>query len=493
MLTTPDHDDALTSVPTFSPVGPKPSGFYADCDPATGEEGTTLRAEDFNELILNLRALLAAAAVAGTKGDPTILRTALHRLYAGGSHQVVATQTLTPDAAGLVLVDATTADVTLTLPSAASLPAGSPMFWFTRTDDSTHVVRIVPAAGDAIRRGIHLLEYDDPFPLRSDGIATWYPMSPRPLISTVRPRTIRVTPTGTAEPADPFGAGAFDSLSRALDFLAAFHLIDPVGGVITPAVTISIAAGTYVATDTTSLSHTDLGLVEIAGAGKASTTLQYNGVSGFLVWTRVRLVRDLTIAGNNAGATAVQGVIVYAGELVLQDVTVTGFKGTGIEVPAAAALTFLGTVTVSNNGGAGIQAVAARITAATLVASMNAQQGLFLTSCDIEATTIQTNGNGTASGVHLRGGGCFLRVGTLTVQNATPTAAVVVADGAIMRPISLTATNTWSAVTGGTYNVITAQNAAFILGSTSLVAGNRATTSPAVNTVGNVQAFIQAA
>jgi hypothetical protein len=73
MFTTPDHSDAATSPAPFTAVGPKPKGFYLDCDPATGQEGTAFRAEDFNELIVNLRRLLDEAAVTGVKGDPLML------------------------------------------------------------------------------------------------------------------------------------------------------------------------------------------------------------------------------------------------------------------------------------------------------------------------------------------------------------------------------------------------------------------------------------
>lgn len=81
MLTTPDHSDAAATCPPASAVGPRPQGFYEDCDPGTGNQGTTLRAEDFNELAKNLREIVTHAGTPAVKGSATILTTALDALY----------------------------------------------------------------------------------------------------------------------------------------------------------------------------------------------------------------------------------------------------------------------------------------------------------------------------------------------------------------------------------------------------------------------------
>jgi hypothetical protein len=70
MFTVPDEADAAPSCPPLSPVGPHPNGFFQNCG---GGAGTIPSAEHFNELILNIHALLAHAGVAGVKGDPTML------------------------------------------------------------------------------------------------------------------------------------------------------------------------------------------------------------------------------------------------------------------------------------------------------------------------------------------------------------------------------------------------------------------------------------
>jgi hypothetical protein len=73
MFTSPDASDAVATCPPISPPGPVPEGFFADCNPATNFPGTRPIAEHFNELILNLRALLTQAGIAARKGDPSML------------------------------------------------------------------------------------------------------------------------------------------------------------------------------------------------------------------------------------------------------------------------------------------------------------------------------------------------------------------------------------------------------------------------------------
>ena len=74
MFNVPDTADAAATCPPFKAVGPKPAGFFADCDPAANFDGTRPIADHFNELIVNLHALAVQAGnITGPKGDPTIL------------------------------------------------------------------------------------------------------------------------------------------------------------------------------------------------------------------------------------------------------------------------------------------------------------------------------------------------------------------------------------------------------------------------------------
>src|SRR5215475_13061137 len=87
MYTTPVAKDAVPACPPLGPVGPVPSGFFADCSPADNFEGTRPIAAYFNELILNLRELLRWAKqfdqgnywAVPIKGDPTMLRQSVVR------------------------------------------------------------------------------------------------------------------------------------------------------------------------------------------------------------------------------------------------------------------------------------------------------------------------------------------------------------------------------------------------------------------------------
>jgi hypothetical protein len=80
MITTPDGSDSVAVCPAFSPVGPHPSGFFADCNPAQNFDGTRPLAEHFNELIVNLHALLKEGRVTAVKGDATMLWRAILQL-----------------------------------------------------------------------------------------------------------------------------------------------------------------------------------------------------------------------------------------------------------------------------------------------------------------------------------------------------------------------------------------------------------------------------
>jgi hypothetical protein len=80
VFTLPDTADAAATCPPIGAVGPKPNGFFADCDPAANFDGTRPIAEHFNELIVNLRALLAHASIAAVKGDPTMLWRAIQAM-----------------------------------------------------------------------------------------------------------------------------------------------------------------------------------------------------------------------------------------------------------------------------------------------------------------------------------------------------------------------------------------------------------------------------
>jgi hypothetical protein len=482
MLTTPDHADAVTSPAAPAPVGPNPKGFYQDCDPPTGRAGTVYRAEDFNELILNLRALLDAAALVGTKGDATMLRTTLHRLYAGGGRVVAATGALTPSDAGLILVDATTAPINLTLPAAAALPGGRQTFQIVRVDVTANDVRILPAAGDALRGGVLYVDAANSAIVRSDGVTTWYPLAGTAIVQ--KARTLNVSPTGVAAPTDPFGGTPFDTLQRALTWLASWRINGTVG--------IAIAAGTYVSTQTVTIAHPDAARVTVAGATTATTILRFNGAAGIVIPNGLAALKTLTVQGDGAGGSLMRGVDVMFGMVAsVQDVTVTGFAGAGFNIRGGAMVNAQGVLTTSNNLQEGLRIEnGGTLGAGTIEADNNAGTA----NVTVSSGTLAANGLNTVNGqrgLSASGAGCYVQLNGMSIKNSSvPSQAVIVGMGAVLTG-SGTA-NAWIAWDGGaTGHTYRAENYGFIWSGASLQAATRAVTSPAVNTLGNIQAYVQ--
>jgi hypothetical protein len=488
MLTTPDQTDAVTSPATPAPVGPHPQGFYRDCDPPTGRAGTIYRAEDFNELIQNLRAIVfQAAAVAPTKGAATMLRDALHRLYAGHATQVVATQTLTADQAGLVMVDATTADVTLTLPKANVLPGGSPVFAFVRLDATTNRIRIVPAAGDQIRDGVIVLE-TDPAMIRSDGLIQWFSLLPTAQ-RIKRNTTLNVSPTGSATPADPTGGDAFDTLDRALQWLGR-RAIDAAA-----VVTVQLAAGTYTRTTPINVQHPNGSQIKITGVSSATTTLQFNACHGFVGTGTWPTLAKLRIHGDKAG-TGRSGLAINANANVFlsDDVLIDNFSGNGIFLDVGGTVFIATSLTVRQTTDSGIlvgygSVLNAGSASVTIEDSGGYANLLVYGSAQFNGILTRRGPRGIA----VQSGGGYLLANTLQILDPTTTSrAMEVAFGAVAR--AGTRGGLWEArmeAAPATAYTFYAGDSGFIRGENCITPANVAITSPAVNTLGNVQGFIQ--
>jgi hypothetical protein len=495
MLTTPDHSDAATALPAMEPVGPKPSGFWLDCDPATGAAGTRFRAEEFNEAAINLRRFLAAAGVAPVKGAPDMLLASLNRLFAGKVTAVVATGALTADNAGLVIVDATTADVTLTLPAAAVLPAGSPAFSFVRLDATTHRVRIAPAAGDVIRTGVLYLE-TEPALLRSDGVATWWSLTHggAPITRAV---TLNVAPTGVANPADPMGGDAFNELAAALDWLNRRAIIQP------GAVTIQIAAGTYTRTTGIAFDHPNGDRIYVAGAGSAATVLQFNaGAIGFYMRGDLAGLSKLTLRGDGTMAAAGSYGIAIPNSLVAiaDDVVIDNFAGYGIHLAGNLSVGSLtgppNILTIQNCGDTGMRVqpngglVVFSVGALVLTNNGPANANLYVDSGGVaRITKLTTTGGGR--GVWLQNRASAL-IGQLTVIDATPTAEAVRVENGSFLGIDPLSVGPWVArnAASSVFHVFYALEMGQIDARDQMHASCKALANPAINTVGNHQAYI---
>jgi hypothetical protein len=494
MLTTPDHADAVTSPAAPAPVGPTPSGFYQDCNEATGQEGTTFRAEDFNELIANLREVVfTSGTVTPTKGSATMLRAALHRLYAGAVHQVVATQTLSPDYAGLVIVDATSGNIDLTCPAAAACPQGSQAFTFIRIDSSTFTVRLLAGPGDVLVRGTLPLNAFDPLTLRSDGVLRWYVVSTAAVILRGA-FTMNVSPTGSATPVSPLYGDAFQTIPQAMAYLNRFILA---AGTV---VVINVAAGTYVFTAPLDLSHPQAGQIGINGAGSATTILRFDGVDGLTANRDAPTIGRMTIRGN--GGTGKNGVGVNT-MIFDADIVVESWTGKGIVLqPNAYAILKAGqTLTVRNCQDNGIWISSSSFFEASSPNTWITLVGNGVTSgvqleCygGLSLRALGTSGGAVA--LRVIGAGANASIYLMDVRDSTsPTTAVSVIYGAFLKAVDPNApAGTWVfANTGNTvFYTLYCNLMSNVITWTNLAAGNRAATTPAVNTVGNAQSYIQA-
>jgi hypothetical protein len=395
MITTPDAGDAVASCPPFSPVGPTPEGFFADCNPGTGFAGTRPIAEHFNELILNLRALLTQAGVAPVKGDPTMVWRSILQL--GALHGAV---------------------------------------------------------------------------------------------------TLNVSTSGTAAPANPLGGDPFDTLQNAITFLARYRIG------VDASVTIQIASGTYNTTATTWFYHPDGRRVTIAGNGQGATILHYNALHGLLIQGALGGLQDLTFQGDGTGGPPVAGVWVLNGGFVfLNNVTLTGFASYGLVVDGGRAdLANGSTLTVSNNHSHGIYmslAGSMNATYATLQCTNNTVSGVYLVSnAALAAQVIQTTG-GSGPGLYL-GAGTTVAAEKIAVDVCgTPPNArgIYVGNGAQLinsAPAGVAGDWwTWS-VTANQPQIFFAEFYGLIRAGVLMALNNKGNCSPAINTLGNTQAYIQA-
>lgn len=126
--------------------------FYQDQNLVGGITGTEFVAADFNARQEEILGVIEGAGLTASASSTTQMLAAIKRL-AGGNTSAVLTlnTTLTPDNAGLVIVNATAASVVLTMP-AGTAAAGTPMhFEVVRIDGvAAHTVTIVLQSGDGL-------------------------------------------------------------------------------------------------------------------------------------------------------------------------------------------------------------------------------------------------------------------------------------------------------------------------------------------------------
>jgi hypothetical protein len=390
MFTVPDGTDAVTTCPPIAPAGPQPSGFFADCNPAQGFAGTRPIADHFNELILNLRALLTQAKVAAVKGDPTML-------------------------------------------------------W----------------------RAILLL----------------------PEITT--PLTLYVTPAGVPVPANPRGGDPFDSVASAMAYLGQYRVLAQV--------TITVAAGRYTSTTSLQLQHPDGQFIQLVGAGLSATTLAFTAVSGGVA-CNLGHIASLSFEGDHGGNLTAGLIVQGAPICTLENVEVRQFSGAGVWITPGSRVNVKTLLAARNNDNQGILVdYAAALTAfgvpsgntITATGTTTAANVWVINGGTIAIDTLTTDGGG-AQAIFIDGPGALVKVRVLTLTNVGTPASAVLVNGGALYAYDLAAPNLWAVSAGATPGSIHAQNGAIVVAGNALTAATRGATSPAVNTLGNTQAYIQA-
>ncbi|MDH4122363.1 MAG: hypothetical protein OEV94_11740 [Deltaproteobacteria bacterium] len=138
--------------------------------------------QDFlNDIQEELVGVLEAQGINPAAATRTQIRQAIRRMLGGNVSTFTTNQVLTPDHAGMVFVDATTGNVTLTLPAAALAPVNGAIggvpsrFTFVRTDSSANAVTVQRAGTDTVEGQIsRTLDKGETLILKSDGVSQWF-------------------------------------------------------------------------------------------------------------------------------------------------------------------------------------------------------------------------------------------------------------------------------------------------------------------------------
>jgi hypothetical protein len=156
------------------PIGVAP-GFFSGGNPGGGIPATVPGFEWYNDMQEEVVAPIQRAGLTLDPADQAQLRKALDRLYGGGLRSVSANATLTADDAGLVLIDASGGNRTITLP-AANAANGRPLrFELVRTDSSANAVTVQRAGSDTIEGASSVtLPVGGRVALRGDGGGGWW-------------------------------------------------------------------------------------------------------------------------------------------------------------------------------------------------------------------------------------------------------------------------------------------------------------------------------
>lgn len=198
-----------------------PSNGYPQAGMPGVSDPTTPGPHWFYKVGEALRNIITGAGLTPSDADLAQLEEALRR-HAGAHVSLISSNTtLGPQHAGLVLVDATSGNVTITLPAASDLAALA--YEFRRTDTSANTVTIQRAGSDTIE-GATTVRLVQRLRLRADGVSAWRAgdrgvRQLQPLAASVATSALTITynPNGELLDVDfrsaTLGSGAVDRVS----------------------------------------------------------------------------------------------------------------------------------------------------------------------------------------------------------------------------------------------------------------------------------------
>lgn len=166
-----------TAVPVLPPIPASPGtpGYFAKPDPLASVPATIPGYEWHNGVQEEIVAAILDTGIVLDAETLTQLRQSIRRIAGGNATSISASQALTPDHAGLVVVTAAGGAVTLTLP-AASAAGGRPFRYdLVRTDSTAaNALTIQRAGADTIEGTTSItVPIAGRMSLVSDGVSAW--------------------------------------------------------------------------------------------------------------------------------------------------------------------------------------------------------------------------------------------------------------------------------------------------------------------------------
>ena len=247
--------DRITG-PYVGTLSPGARRSWQNVNPPTVPNGTQIDGGYMTAQQEELLAIIESAALTPSGGNTAQILQAARRLFSGnytGLSQAVngSSVTLTADNAGVVAVDATAGNMTLTLPAAnaasgavaTAAVANMLAFTFLRLDNSSHTVSIVPAGSDSAAQvglsGTGFTLAPGVLGVVSNGVNAWFGSSQFGRLRLTANMTFYVSTTGNDTTGNGTVGAPWATIQKAINWI--YANVDSAGF----KVTISVADGTY--------------------------------------------------------------------------------------------------------------------------------------------------------------------------------------------------------------------------------------------------------